>query len=269
LLKACPWLSLRSLAGLSQLLSRLKIRWKRARWHVHSPDTNYVEKLHHIWVQIRAVQIPEEQWVLLFEDEFTLYRHPSLVQAFEQAGKIQPLAELGYLGNYTWRIAAAIHLWTGAVTYHQARAMDVTRMILFYRKLFQAYPGAEILLVEDNWPIHYHPDLLATLQPQPFPYGLRVSPRWPKQPTRPIPKDLLPIRLLFLPTYAPWTNPIEKLWRLLKHEVLHLHRYVDDWPALKQRVFSFLDEFRNGSKDLLRYVGLEDPLRLYRAIFPA
>jgi len=32
--------------------------------------------------------------VVIFEDEFTLYRHPSLAQAYEKAGKSQILAEL-------------------------------------------------------------------------------------------------------------------------------------------------------------------------------
>lgn len=269
LLKACPWLTLHSIPGLSQLLARLKIVWKRARWHVHSPDPNYIEKLHQIWIHIRRVQAEEARSLLLFQDEFTLCRHPSLAQAFEQAGKLQPLAELGHKGNYTWRIAAALNPWTGQVTYQQARVMDITRMILFYRKLHLAYPASEILLVQDNWPIHYHPDLVATLQPQSFPFGTRVSPRWSKEPTRPLPDTRLPIRLMFLPTYASWTNPIEKLWRMLRQDVLHLHRYRDDWPALKLRVFSFLDEFSMGSKDLLRYVGLTDPLQLYRALFPA
>ena len=79
----------------------------------------------------------------------------------------------------------------------------------------------------------------------------------------------LPIRLVPLPTYAPWNNPIEKLWRLLKQDVLHLHRYEDEWTGLKQRVHQELEKYVQPTTDLLRYVGLEDPLRLYRALFPA
>jgi hypothetical protein len=66
----------------------------------------------------------------------------------------------------------------------------------------------------------------------------------------------LPIQLLFLPTYASWLNPIEKLWRWLRQQVIHLHGFSDDWPALKARVADFLNQFRNGSTELLRYVGL-------------
>jgi hypothetical protein len=248
-------------------LKRLKIAWKRGRYHVHSPDSNYVAKLRS--VKLNLLQAGDRQRVFVFADEFTLYRHPSLANAFAQRGKIQPLAELGYLSNYTWRIAAALNAYTGQVTYHQARVIDVTRLTLFHRKLQQAYPAADILLAQDNWPLHYHPDVLAALQPQELPFGLRVPPNWSKLPVRPIPLVPLPIRLFFLPTYASWTNPIEKLWRLLRQEVLHLHRYADNWPTLKQQVWAFLDQFQYGSTDLLRYIGLSNPDHLYQALFPA
>jgi transposase len=55
---------------------------------------------------------------------------------------------------------------------------------------------------------------------------------------------------------APWLNPIEKLWRWLKEDVLKLHRLAGDWDALRQGVNAFLDQFANGSHALLHYVGL-------------
>jgi hypothetical protein len=267
LLNICrDWLRVTTLAGLWQVLRRVKIRWKHARQHVHSPDPEYVAKLRTIKLQL--LRVPGTQRVLLFSDEFTLYRQPSVAFGYEQMGPAQPLAELGYKGNYTRRIAAALNAWTGQVTYQQARIMDVKRMVTFYRKLVAAYPGQEILLVQDNWPLHYHPDLLAAIVPQELPYGSYAPPNWRHNPANPTLKAALPIRLLFLPTYASWTNPIEKLWRYLKQDVLHGHRYQDDWPGLQNRVWQFLDQFAHGSSDLLRYVGLSDPNQLYKALFP-
>lgn len=236
---------------------------------MHSPDPQYVAKLKDIWLKIRQTKSDPITGVLLFQDEFTLYRHPDLAQAYEKAGKMQIKAELGYKGNYTWRIAAAMNLWTGQVVYHHARVMDITRMLLFYRKIVKAFPGQTIWLVQDNWPVHYHPDIIAALNAQDFPYGLRTPRNWSRNPNREVEHLNLPIYIMPLPVYASWTNPIEKLWRLLKHEVLHLHRYEDNWTDLKKKVFSFLDQFSNDSPELLRYVGLQDPLRLYHAVFPA
>ena len=64
------------------------------------------------------------------------------------------------------------------------------------------------------------------------------------------------IEPVWLPTYAPWLNPIEKLWRWLKQAVLKLHRLAEDWQAARDRVRQFLDQFAHGSPRLLEYVGL-------------
>jgi len=94
------------------------------------------------------------------------------------------------------------------------------------------YPQAKkIYLVQDNWPTHKLPNVLAAAQEQ----------------------HLTP---LFLPTYASWLNPIEKLWRWLKQQVLHLHPLADDLAQLRDQVCNFLNQFAVDSDALLRYVGL-------------
>jgi transposase len=69
-----------------------------------------------------------------------------------------------------------------------------------------------------------------------------------------------------LPTYAPWLNPIEKLWRWLRQDVLKRHRLAGDWPSLRGRVNQFLGQFATGSQDLLRYVGLLGKGKLAQAL---
>ena len=71
---------------------------------------------------------------------------------------------------------------------------------------------------------------------------------------------------VWLPTYAPWLNPIEKLWRWLKRDVLKMHRLAEDWRAVRDRVQQFLDQFAHGSQRLLEYVGLLGNGRLARMI---
>jgi hypothetical protein len=250
-----------------QVLRRLKIGWKRARSQVHSPDRFYVPKLASIRFHLHPLRLAQKQAVFVFADEFSLYRQPSLAFAYERLGKLQPLARLGWSRNRVWRIGACLNAWSGQVTYETGSQMSVAKLIKLYQKLAQVYPGQRIDLAEDNWPVHFHPDLLAALQPQTFPFGKPVPANWSTIPRKRAARLNLPIRILCLPTYASWTNPIEKLWRFLKQELLHLHRFEDDWNGLKLAVFSFLDELAAGSKDLLRYVGLEDPTRLYRSLF--
>lgn len=268
LLATSDWLNLHTLPGMSQLLHRLRVHWKRGRHHVHSPDSDYRAKLLTVRVHLLAPGIDWEQTVFVFEDEFTFYRHPSLSFAYEVAGKEQPLAELGWKRNYAWRIAATLNVWTGQVTYAQGQCFDIPHLVAFYQQVSQTYSAAQIMMVQDNWPVHFHPDVRAALQPQEWRWNLHLPAHWPAQAGPGALHLHLPIQILPLPTYASWTNPIEKLWRLLYQEVLHLHRFADDWLALKRAVTDFLDQFAAGSQELLRYVGLSDPSKLYRSLFP-
>ena len=53
-----------------------------------------------------------------------------------------------------------------------------------------------------------------------------------------------------------YEEPVEKLGRWLRQDILKMHRWVEDWPHVKYRVHEFLDQFAHGSAALLRYVGL-------------
>ncbi len=251
-----------------QLLRRLKVSRKRARHHVHSPDPHYRDKLGSIRVALNAVGWEETSQVFLFADEFSLYRHPSLAACYGLMGKGQPLAELGWSRNKIWRFVAGLNAYTGQVTFEHGSQLSIPKLVKFSQKLVSTYPQAQpIWMAEDNWPLHFHPDVLVALQPQQFPFGFPKPGNWPEQPRAKAQRLNLPIRILCLPTYASWTNPIEKLWRFLKQEVLHLHRFQDDWEGLKQAVIQFLEQFAAPSKDLLRYVGLAQPAKLYQALF--
>jgi hypothetical protein len=268
ILTVCSWLRVKSLGGMCQVLKRLKIRRKRGRGHLHSPDPDYVGKLRRVWLLLRVVPCDPDKQVLLFSDELTFYRQPSLSYDYERAGTDRPLAELGHRSNLSWRVAGAINAWTGQLTYASHSRFTLKLLVDFYQQLANTYPNAEhIYLVVDNWPVHFHADVLAALRDPTIAWPLRLPGNWPETPSKKARYLDLPIQMLPLPTYAPWNNPIEKVWRLLKQQVLHLHRYQDDWDGLKARVHQELDKYCLPSPELLRYVGLQDPLRLYRALF--
>ncbi len=256
LLATCDWLQLGTLGGLSRLLARLGISYKRARDYVHSPDPHYEAKLDLIAQRLLQAWYDPEHSVFLFQDEFTYYRQPSLAWAYEAQGHPQPLARRSWSSNSAFRVVATLNALTGQVTYRQHSHIDLRQLSNFHQANCDTYPGKFLFMVQDNWPIHFHPDVLARLQPQHFPWPPKLPPNWPTEPSAKAIKGNLPIQILCLPTYASWCNPIEKLWRWLQQDVLHLHRYSDLWQQLKQNVAAFLDRFRTGSDDLLRYVGL-------------
>ncbi len=266
----CKWLQVNTLSGMSKLLKRLGISYKRGRSYVYSPDLNYQQKMDLIaQCRLKAWYAPEK-YALLYQDEFTIYRQPTVARDYEQMGKFQPLARRSYRSDTQFRGIGALNAVTGQVTYHQASKANIRQLTVFYDMVVADYPHIEtIYMVEDNWPVHYHPDLLIHLQPQHFPFPIHVPGNWPKEPSLKAKREAqkrkdklgnkhrkLPIQILQLPTYASWANPIEKLWRWVRQSVLHLHRLSDDWQTLKQRVMDFIQAFDKGSNELLRYVGL-------------
>lgn len=93
--------------------------------------------------------------------------------------------------------------------------------------------------------------------PQEVVFDKPTPPNWTGKPSKQIGTLAeLPIEIVQLPTYASWTNPIEKLWRWARQAVIHLHRLSNDWQALQEKVLAFMEQFKGGSQPLLRYVGL-------------
>lgn len=244
------------MSGLWQLLHRLGIHYKRGRQYVHSPDPDYSEKLAVIQTCLLRAWYDPEHYVFLYLDEFSYYRQPTVARDYEARGHTQPLACLSHTSNNRFRGIGALNAVTGQVTYQQRSRIDLPCLVHFYDSLCATYPGVHIYVAQDNWPVHYHPDILAHLEPQRFTWPIKTPGNWPSEPSPKVVRANLPIQLLSLPTYASWSNPIEKLWRWVRQAVIHLHRLSDDWSALKQRVADFMANFAQGSTELLHYVGL-------------
>jgi hypothetical protein len=253
----CPWLDLTTDGGLSQLLDRLNIRWKWARSYIHSPDPDYWAKLLYIDHCLALARANPARYPFFFLDEVSLYRQPSLAPTYAATGHTQPLARRSCRSNTVHRVLGAVDALTGQVIFLQRSHISVPVLTEFYQTVSQRRPDAtQIFVAVDNWPVHYHPDLLAVLQPQTFPWPPKLPSNWPSAARDCVARLNLPIQLLSLPTYASWTNPIEKVWRGLKQTVVHLHRHADDLPGLDQRVAGYLNQFAQGGPDLLHAIGL-------------
>lgn len=199
---------------------------------------------------------------MLYQDELTYYRQPTLACAYEQAGKASPKAERSLRSNTATRVIGTLDTHTGKVIAQSGSKVGVKELVAFYQHVCAAYPHAHpIWMVQDTWPVHFHPDVLVALEPQQSPFPRPKD--WPDQPSPSALKRWgklkLPIQLVLLPTSASWCNPIEKLWRKLKQEVLPLHRLADNLTALCTLVMEFFLRFAAGSSDLLCYVGLHIP----------
>jgi hypothetical protein len=229
---AVPWLAGRDPGRVRRIVRRLGVRARRGRVFVHSPDPAYAAKLAAVTAAQCFARADPDRVVLLYEDECTYTRRPTVAAGFAPIGSTHPRAPLGHGAATRRRIAGCLNALTGRLHTRQRAHFDRFTLRRFYRDVAAAYPDAEaIFIVHDNWPVHHHPDLVDGLG----------DPR---------------VHLLPLPTYAPWTNPVEQVWRRLKADLLHLHDRADDWPGLQAAVATWLAQWDRPARDLLHAVGL-------------
>ena len=60
--------------------------------------------------------------------------------------------------------------------------------------------------------------------------------------------------LLYLPTYSPWLNPIEMLWRHFRREVTHCELF-ETKQALLAAAQEFFDRYNQGPEKILSVIG--------------
>jgi len=226
---AVGWLTEYTLSGVWRVLQSYGLRLHASCARLFSPDPDYRRKVRRLHCCLREAARRPRTVVALFLDEFGYQRWPEVAPTWGLAAAVAQRAG----NNQQWRTLGALNALTGQVNYLDGYIVGRQQLRQFYAHLDHLYPAAtRLYVIQDNWNIHTHPDVLTALARYP-----RIRPVW-------------------LPTYAPWLNPIEKLWRWLRQDVLKMHRWVEDWPRVKQRVHKFLDQFAHGSSDLLRYVGL-------------
>jgi putative transposase len=228
--QAFPFLAKYTLSGIWYFLQRHQITYKRGRLHLHSPDPDYLIKKQQRDQLLQLAQAKPNEHIVLFGDEFSYYRQPTQASDWSLINQT-PRGILSRHSNTRHRVGGLLNVLTGQVHWRDGYKIGVTALIELLRDLRLFYPSVQIHIIWDCWPVHFHPDVI-------------------REATE------LNIGLVGLPTYSPWLNPIEKLWKKLKQDVLHLHRYSDKWEDLQQKVRSYLQGFAQGSKELLRYVGL-------------
>ena len=217
-------------SGVWRLLDRLGLRLRSARVQQFSPDPDYVAKVIDLEMALWEARRYPRSVVAIFLDEMGFSRWPDPAPDW---GAVVPVADRQGANNGLWRLIGGLNALTGQVNYLDAYIVGRAKVTEFYGTLVEAYPRARRLyVIQDNWSIHRHPDVLEALS------------AWPQ------------VEAVWLPTYAPWLNPIEKLWRWVKQAVLKMHRLAEDWVTVRGRVRAFLEQFAQGSQRLLEYVGL-------------
>lgn len=217
-------------AGISKLLARLGFRRRATTSYIQSPDPMFALKRRAISQAFAAALHEPERVAILFQDELSYWHMPEGGRAWSDAA--QPYHQRAPGENKLTRIGGAVDGRTGQLLYIQGDKFGCRQMRRLYRNIRKHFSQPMIYVVQDNLPsVHKHPTVL-------------------RQAAK---LDIIP---LFLPTYASWLNPIEKLWRWLRQHVLIAHPFAHSLSALRAAAADFLDQFADGSSALLRYIGL-------------
>jgi hypothetical protein len=234
-----------TLSGVWYYLKAAGITWRSAYLRQWSPDPEYLSKLEHLCNCLREAGLFPGEIELIFMDEAGFYRWPTPARQWAEIAPLPPPCahHEGQENNSQWRLIGGLNAFTGQVDYLSNYIVGRRQVIAWYQQINMVYSNAKkIYVVQDNWSIHTHPDVLEAVKLFP-----RIEPVW-------------------LPTYSPWLNPIEKLWRWLKVDILKMHRFSQDWKELKHQVDLFLVQFAQGDRQLLNYVGLLGDGKLAQAL---
>ena len=188
-----PALAGRSLSGVWYATRRAGVRLRLARPRHYSPDPAYQEKYDRLLAVLREMAADPEGVVVVFLDEMGYRRWPEAARSFAPAAPRPPPTTRPVGIDAKQRIAGLLDAYSGRVLTVDGHGVGRERLAQLYRTLDRVYPLARrIYVVQDNWPVHAHPDLAVVLA------------RLPR------------IERVWLPLAAHWLPPIDPLWRKLR-----------------------------------------------------
>ena len=130
------------------------------------------------------------------------------------------------------------HYGIGGVNYHTGETLTLIRkrkrrpqIAEFLQALLDKHPDQIIYVAWDNYICHQDDEVEAVVRGA---AGRLV--------------------LLYLPTYSPWLNPIEMLWRHLRRVVTH-NELFETMRALHQAVIDFFERCNQGEYDVRSIIG--------------
>jgi transposase len=137
------------------------------------------------------------------------------------------------------------HYGIGAVNYHTGETLVIFRkrkrrreIAELLQMLVDKHPTGTIYIAWDNATTHQDDEVEAVVRAA---AGRLV--------------------LLYLPTYSPWLNPIEMLWRHFRREVTHCELF-ETMQALLQAARNFFDRYNQMPDKVLSIIGARPILQL-------
>jgi transposase len=174
------------------ILKRNGFSCKRPKQRIHSPDPDYLEKKRRIK---RLIKTRSKNEVILYVDEHDAHLNPSIRRCYQKHGR--------QMNVYTPGKNQKLYIFGAYCPYRkcivQWKIFDRKRSKEFFeflKYLIKKYSGKRIILILDNFCIHRSKKLEKLLDEHSWMHDC--------------------IRFVWLPTYAPELNPIERAWGTVK-----------------------------------------------------
>ncbi|EBX2422509.1 TPA_asm: IS630 family transposase [Salmonella enterica subsp. enterica serovar Enteritidis] len=191
---------------LHRYLRQADMVWRRAAPTLKIKDPHYEEKR---LVIDQALAQEQTAHPVFYQDEVDIDLNPKIGADWMPKGQQKRIATPGQ--NQKHYLAGALHSGTGRVHYVSGSSKSSDLFISLLEMLRRTYRRAKtITLVADNYIIHKS----------------RKVERWLEENPK--------FRLLFLPMYSPWLNPIERQWLSLHETITRNHQCRYMWQLLKQ-----------------------------------
>lgn len=157
-----------SLSGVWRVMHRNGLLLRSPKVQHWSPDPEYLRKQARLLKCLREGGLAPKEIVVLFMDEMGFHRWPEPAASWALSGsEFLPVAERAGDNNQQWRILGALNAITGRVDYLDNYIVGREKVIAFYQQLNKTYKQVRcIYVVQDNWSIHRHDDVLEALKGQ-------------------------------------------------------------------------------------------------------
>ena len=214
-------------------LHRLGYRMLRPVLTIASPDPGYRRKLRKLERYKRRARNGEI--LLFFQDEIDLNLLPGVLRSWTLQGTQRKVPTPGV--NQKRYGFGAVNYVSGKTLHRIEEHKNSTGFCDFVKQFMQAvtqspeYHGQEIVLVVDNFIIHHSRKTRQFLQQ----YAGQLA-------------------LFALPTYSPWLNLIELLWKHLRRKVTHNHLF-QTIAQLVKAVCAFLRSLNRSPQLTLQIIG--------------
>jgi transposase len=167
--------------------------------------------------------------VFYYADEFNLSWFPTLRAMWSPKGQQVMIPTPGQPDKYYGIGAVNYHTGENVVLFQRRKRRQEIAQLL--EALVEKHPTGTIYVAWDNADTHEDDEVEAVVRAA---AGRLV--------------------LLYLPTYSPWLNPIEMLWRHFRREVTHCE-FFETKPALLAAAQQCFERFNQCPEQILSVIG--------------